>query len=29
MNTVIFGNAQFDLDWWNAHYENSEVNDGK
>lgn len=20
MNTVIFGNAQFDLDWWNAPY---------
>ena len=29
MNTVIFGNAQFDLDWWNAPYVNSEVNDGK
>lgn len=21
MNTVIFGNAQFDLDWWNAPYD--------
>ena len=20
MNTVIFGNAQFDLEWWNAPY---------
>ena len=20
MNTVIFGNTQFDLDWWNAPY---------
>lgn len=22
MNTVIFGNAQFDLDWWSAPYKN-------
>ena len=21
MNTVLFGNAEFDLDWWNAPYE--------
>ena len=21
MSTVVFGNAQFDLEWWNAKYE--------
>lgn len=27
MNTVIFGNAQFDLDWWNAPYKRGNENE--